>query len=45
MARLLIDEAVRLGHAGDELTGQRQPKWKPINESGAKVQAHVIDQY
>ncbi len=45
VARLLIDEAVRLGHAGDELTGQRQPKWKPINESGAKVQAHVIDKY
>ena len=45
VARLLIDTAVRLGHASAELHSSRQPKWKPINESGAKVQAHVIDQY
>lgn len=45
VARLLIDTAVRLGYAGAELQGARQPKWKAINESGAKVQAHVIDHY
>lgn len=45
VARLLIDTAVRLGHSEAELTGAKQPKWKPINEAGAKVQAHVIDQY
>ena len=45
VARLLIDAAVRLGHSEMELSGARQPKWKPINESGAKVQAHVIDHY
>ncbi len=45
VARLLIDAAIRLGHAEAELTGAKQPKWKPINGAGAKVQAHVIDQY
>ena len=45
VARLLIDSAIRLGHSEAELTSAKQPKWKPINESGAKVQAHVIDQY
>jgi chromosome partition protein MukF len=45
VARLLIDSAIRLGHSEAELSSAKQPKWKPINESGAKVQAHVIDQY
>jgi len=45
VTRMLVDEAVRLGHAEAELAGFKQPKWKPINETGAKVQAHVIDQY
>ncbi len=45
VARLLIDAASRLGFAGNELDGIKQPKWKPINEKGAKVQAHVIDHY
>lgn len=45
VTRMLVDEAVRLGHAEAELDGYKQPKWKPINETGAKVQAHVIDQY
>lgn len=45
IARLLIDEAVKLGHADGELAGAPMPDWQPINAHGAKVQAHVIDQY
>ncbi|WP_116472965.1 chromosome partition protein MukF [Zobellella maritima] len=45
IARLLIDEAVKLGHANAECLGAAQPDWQRINAHGAKVQAHVIDQY
>lgn len=45
IARLLIDEAVKLGHANVECLGAAQPDWQRINAHGAKVQAHVIDQY
>jgi chromosome partition protein MukF len=45
VARLLIDQAVRLGHASGEREHHRQPAWKPINQAGSKVQAYVIDQY
>ncbi|WP_024870675.1 chromosome partition protein MukF [Tolumonas lignilytica] len=45
VARMLVDQAIRLGYSAAELGGVRHPKWKPINNSGAKVQAHVIDQY
>ncbi|ART81390.1 condensin subunit MukF [Oceanisphaera profunda] len=45
IARLLIDEAVKLGHANAECVGAAQPEWQRINAHGAKVQAHVIDQY
>lgn len=45
IARLLIDEAVKLGHANAECSGAAQPEWQRINAHGAKVQAHVIDQY
>ncbi|ART79170.1 chromosome partition protein MukF [Oceanisphaera avium] len=45
IARLLIDEAVKLGHANAEYLGAAQPEWQTINAHGAKVQAHVIDQY
>lgn len=45
VARLLIDQAVRLGHASGEHQLHRQPAWKPINQAGSKVQAYVIDQY
>lgn len=45
VARMLVDQAVRLGYSATELSGVRHPKWKSINNSGAKVQAHVIDQY
>ncbi len=45
VARLLIDAASRLGYSEAEMQGNKQAKWKPINEKGAKVQAHVIDHY
>ncbi|MBO1518715.1 chromosome partition protein MukF [Oceanisphaera pacifica] len=45
IARLLIDEAVKLGHANLECLGAAQPDWQRINAHGAEVQAHVIDQY
>ncbi|WP_339020384.1 chromosome partition protein MukF [Aeromonas salmonicida] len=45
VARLLIDQAVRLGHASGERELHRQPAWKPINQAGSKVQAYVIDKY
>jgi chromosome partition protein MukF len=45
VARMLVDQAVRLGYSSAELSSARHPKWKPINDLGAKVQAHVIDQY
>ena len=45
IARLLIDEAVKLGHGDAQRWGAAQPEWQPINAHGAKVQADVIDQY
>ncbi|MDF7668055.1 chromosome partition protein MukF [Orbaceae bacterium ESL0727] len=44
IARLFIDQAIRLGIANDDLLGL-PAKWKPINDYGAKVQAHVINIY
>ncbi|QCG48084.1 chromosome partition protein MukF [Aeromonas schubertii] len=44
VTRLLVDQAVRLGHSS-ELTPHAQPGWKPVNQHGSKVQAYVIDQY
>lgn len=44
VARILIDQAVRLGVAGSDFSGL-PPLWQAINEYGAKVQAHVIDEY
>ncbi|MEQ5759653.1 chromosome partition protein MukF [Proteus mirabilis] len=44
VARIVIDQAVRLGVAQAELVGL-PAKWAEINEYGAKVQAHVIDTY
>ncbi|HEK1909629.1 chromosome partition protein MukF [Proteus mirabilis] len=44
VARIVIDQAVRLGVAQAELAGL-PAKWAEINEYGAKVQAHVIDTY
>ncbi|MEQ4986015.1 chromosome partition protein MukF [Proteus sp. fly-1089] len=44
VARIVIDQVVRLGVAKAELAGL-PAKWSEINEYGAKVQAHVIDTY
>ncbi|OCG23875.1 chromosome partition protein MukF [Gilliamella sp. wkB108] len=44
VARLFIDQAIRLGIAKDDLLGIAA-QWKPINDYGAKVQAHVINTY
>lgn len=45
VARILVDQAIRLGYSEAEISGLTHPKWKPINQNGAKVQAHVIDKY
>ncbi|WP_249960916.1 chromosome partition protein MukF [Histophilus somni] len=44
IARIIIDQAVRLGLAQDDLNGI-YPNWRSINENGAEVQAHVINKY
>lgn len=44
VARLFIDQAIRLGVADVDLVGI-PAEWKPINDYGAKVQAHVINTY
>lgn len=44
VARLMVDQAVRLGVAEADFSGL-SAVWQPINDYGAKVQAHVIDKY
>lgn len=44
LARILVDQAVRLGVAEADFTGLPAP-WQAINDYGAKVQAHVINKY
>lgn len=44
VARLFIDQAIRLGISDADLAGI-PVEWKPINDYGAKVQAHVINTY
>lgn len=44
VARIIVDQAVRLGMANDDLSGI-YPHWQAINKRGAEVQAHVIDKY
>lgn len=44
MARLVIDQAVRLGYSESDFNAI-QPDWEAINDYGAKVQANVIDKY
>ncbi len=44
VARIVVDQAVRLGVAGADFLGMPAP-WQPINDYGARVQAHVIDKY
>lgn len=44
VARIIIDQAVKLGIAEADLAGL-PAEWRAINDHGAKVQAHVIDKY
>ncbi|AET15589.1 TPA: chromosome partition protein MukF [Pasteurella multocida] len=44
VARIIVDQAVRLGLANDDLSGL-YPNWEAINDRGAEVQAHKIDEY
>lgn len=44
VARIVVDQAVRLGVAASDFTGL-PAAWQTINDYGAKVQAHVIDKY
>lgn len=44
VARIIVDQAVRLGMASADLSGQYSP-WQEINDKGAEVQAHIIDEY
>ncbi|MDO4429861.1 MAG: chromosome partition protein MukF [Lonepinella koalarum] len=44
VARIIVDQAVKLGMASADLSGQYSP-WQEINNKGAEVQAHIIDEY
>ncbi|AZI14250.1 chromosome partition protein MukF [Avibacterium paragallinarum] len=44
VARIIVDQAVRLGMASGDLSGV-YPQWEAINQQGAEVQAHQIDEY
>lgn len=44
VARIIVDQAVRLGMASADLSGT-YPQWQEINNRGAEVQAHMIDEY
>ncbi|WP_109059018.1 chromosome partition protein MukF [Aggregatibacter aphrophilus] len=44
VARIVVDQAVRLGMASSDLSGI-YPIWESINDKGAEVQANVIDEY
>ncbi|PJG84097.1 chromosome partition protein MukF [Caviibacterium pharyngocola] len=44
VARIIVDQAVRLGMASADLAGV-YPQWEAINHRGAEVQAHIIDEY
>ncbi|MBS0847832.1 chromosome partition protein MukF [Citrobacter sp. JGM124] len=44
VARIVVDQAVRLGVAEADFTGL-PAYWQTINDYGAKVQAHVINKY
>lgn len=44
IARIIVDQAVRLGVAAADFSGL-PAEWQAINDYGAKVQAHVIDKY
>ncbi len=44
VAKIIVDQAVRLGMASNDLSGE-YAKWQEINDHGAEVQANVIDTY
>lgn len=44
LTRLVIDQAVKLGYSSADRHAL-PAKWQAVNSLGAKVQAHVIDQY
>ncbi|TNH06401.1 chromosome partition protein MukF [Testudinibacter sp. TR-2022] len=44
VARIIVDQAVRLGMASDDFSAV-YPQWQAINPHGAEVQANVIDGY
>ncbi|WP_040976400.1 chromosome partition protein MukF [Necropsobacter massiliensis] len=44
VARIIVDQAVRLGMASADLAAV-YPQWEAINQHGAQVQAHTIDEY
>lgn len=44
VARIIVDQAVRLGVAQADFSALAA-SWQPINDYGAKIQAHVIDEY
>lgn len=44
VARIIVDQAVRLGMASADLEGV-YPQWQDINAQGAEVQANLINQY
>ncbi|MCK3657170.1 chromosome partition protein MukF [Pasteurellaceae bacterium Pebbles2] len=44
VARVIVDQAVRLGMASADLSGV-YAQWHAINTAGAEVQANVIDEY
>ncbi|BAX52762.1 chromosome partition protein MukF [Photobacterium damselae subsp. piscicida] len=44
LARIVIDQAVRMGYSEDDFNAV-QPDWEAINDYGAKVQANVINKY
>ncbi|MBE2894105.1 chromosome partition protein MukF [Spirabiliibacterium falconis] len=45
VARIIVDQAIKLGMASDDLSAVKTPQWQNINNYGAQVQAHVIDKY
>lgn len=44
VARIIVDQAVRLGMATEDLTSH-QAQWEAVNAYGGEVQAHLINQY
>ncbi|RIY32823.1 hypothetical protein CKF54_04140 [Psittacicella hinzii] len=44
VARIFVEQAMRLGLSSDELAGV-QATWQDVNERHAQVQAHVINRY